>query len=212
MMTSSKKQIRKLYDESADSYAKMMDAEIDLPIYADILGRLAERIAGIPGSVLDTSCGSGHMLFRYHERYDPDRSLVGIDLSNRMIAIAGDRLGSSVEVLIGDMRDLGIVESGSVAAILSFFALHHLGLEDVAATLQEWSRVLRPGGQLVVAAWEGDGPIDYGEESDVVALMHSRDEIVAATHAAGFGVDCCVEEFYEDMFMNAVYLEGSKKL
>ena len=121
MKTSSQKQVRKLYDESADSYAEMMDSEIDLPIYPDVLGRLAERIAGIPGPVIDTSCGSGHMLSLYHERYDSVRPLLGIDLSPRMVAIADARLGSSAEILVGDMRDLGSVESGSAAAVLSFY-------------------------------------------------------------------------------------------
>jgi len=211
MKTSSQKQVRKLYDESADSYSEMMDSEIDLPIYPDVLGRLAERIAGIPGPVIDTSCGSGHMLSLYHERYDSVRPLLGVDLSPRMVAIADARLGSSAEILVGDMRDLSSVESGSAAAVLSFYAIHHLGSDELVAALQEWRRVLRPGGQLVVAAWEGNGPIDYGNESDVVALMHSRDEIVAATQTAGFSVDHCVEEFYDDMFMNVVYLEGTSQ-
>ena len=67
MKTSSAEQVRELYEQSADAYAKMMDAEIDLPIYSDILSRLTERIADTPGPVLDTSCGSGHMLSRYRK-------------------------------------------------------------------------------------------------------------------------------------------------
>ena len=188
-----------------------MDSEIDLPLYSDALNRLAERIADAPGPVVDTSCGSGHMLSRYHERYDPKRPLLAIDLSPRMVAIARARLGSSADVMTGDMRDLGAIESGSSAAVLSFFAIHHLGPKDILAALQEWHRVLRPGGQLVVATWEGTGPIDYGDQSDVVALRYRRDEIAAWTRAAGFVVDRCVVEPVGGMEMKAVYLDGTKE-
>ncbi len=209
MKPSSTAKVRELYEESADSYAKMMDAEIDLPVYDDTLRRLAGRIAGTPGRVIDTSCGSGHMLSAYHERYDPERSLLGIDLSPRMVAIAGAKLGSFAEIRIGDMRDLGAVDAGSSAAVLSVFAIHHLDPEEIHTALQEWHRVLGPDGQLVVAAWEGIGPIDYGEMTDVVALRYTRAELTAWTQAAGFIVDRCVVEPVEGMPMDAVYLEAT---
>jgi len=200
-----------LYQGTAASYAEMMDSEIDLPVYSDTLARLAERIATIEGPVIDTSCGSGHMLLRYHERYDPERSLVGVDLSPRMVAIASARLGSSAEVLTGDMRDLRRVEPDSSAAVLSFFAIHHINPEEVTPALREWRRVLRPGGQLVLAAWEGTGPIDYGGESDVVALRYTKAEVVAWAEAAGLFADRCVVEPVEGISMEAVYLEASRK-
>ncbi|MGB5527019.1 MAG: class I SAM-dependent methyltransferase [Gemmatimonadota bacterium] len=111
MRTSSTAKVRELYENTADSYAAMMDAEIDLPVYSDTLGRLAERIANIPGPVLDTSCGTGHMLGRYRERYDSSRLLVGIDLCPRMVAISGVNLNSGAETRTGDMRDLDGVSS-----------------------------------------------------------------------------------------------------
>jgi len=168
MTTSPISKVREFYESSVDWYSNMMDTEIDLPVYSDTLGRLAERIADIPGPVIDTSCGSGHMLSRYHERYDPKRLLVGTDLSPRMVAIASAKLGSNAQILTGDMRVLESIQSSSSAAVLSFFGIHHIDPKKVLAALKEWHRVLRPGGQLVVAAWEGDGPIDYGSVSDVV--------------------------------------------
>lgn len=209
MKTSTEAEVRELYEDSADGYAKMMDSEIGLPVYADILGRLAERLAGLPGPAIDTSCGSGHLLARYRDRYDPGRSLLGIDLSPRMVAIAGSKLGSDAKIVTGDMRDLGPVESDSAAAVLSFFAVHHLDPGEIAVALGEWKRVLRTGGQLVVAAWEGTGAIDYGDSSDVVALRYRSDEIRGWVSAAGFVVDRCVVEPVEGMSMKAVYLEAT---
>ena len=210
MKPSHTEEVRQMYETSADSYAEMMDAEIDLPIYADTLGRLSERIDGVPGTVIDSSCGSGHMLSMYHERYDRSRPLLGLDLSPRMVAIARARLGSSAQVATGDMRDLATVEANSAAAALSFFAIHHLDPEGVRAALGEWHRVLRPGGQLLIATWEGTGAINYGEESDIVALRYRSDEIASWARAAGFTVTRCVTEPVEEIPMDAVYLEGDR--
>lgn len=210
MKTSSTEKVRELYENTADSYAAMMDTEINLSVYSDTLGRLAERIANVPGPVLDTSCGTGHMLSRYRERYDSERWLVGIDLSPRMVALAGENLESVAETRTGDMRDLHGIEDDSMAAVLSFFAIHHLDREDVQLAFREWCRVLAPGGQLVVAAWEGVGLIDYGGETDVLALRYTMDEITACAEATGFAVDRCVVEPVEGMPMKGVYLEGTR--
>lgn len=209
MKTSSLSKLREFYEDTADSYAEMMDAEIDLPVYSDILGRLAERTSGMPGPIIDTSCGPGHVLARYRARYDPKRSLVGIDLSPRMVDLASAMLGASAEVLTGDMRHLEGIESNSAAAVISFFAIHHVDSDDAVIAFQEWSRVLRPGGQLVVAAWEGSGQIDYGDASDVVALRYTREELTNWAHRAGLAVDRCTVEPVDGMPMKAVYLEGT---
>ena len=203
--------VREMYEETADSYARMMDAEIDIPVYADILGRLRDRIANTPGTLVDAACGSGHVLSMYHERYDQSHALLGVDLSPRMVSIARGRLGTNAHVVVGDMRDLSAVASGSSSAVLNFFALHHLDPEDVVLVFREWHRVLGPGGQLVVATWEGSGAIDYGDVSDIVALRYSSDEMAAWAQEVGFTVTRCVVEPVEEMPMDAVYLEGVKE-
>lgn len=202
--------VLELYEQSADSYAEMMDAEIDQPVYAETLGRLAERLVGVDGPIVDTSCGTGHMLRRYRDRFDPERALIGIDLSPRMVSLARARLGSNADVFAADMRDLQQIQAGGAAAVVSFFALHHLSPGEVAPTLEEWGRILQPRGQLVLATWEGAGAIDYGEASDVVALRYAKQDIAAWAEAAGFVVDRCVVEPVEDMAMDAIYLEGMR--
>lgn len=212
MRPSSTDTVRDMYEQTADGYAEMMDTEIALPVYADALGRLRERIGKTPGTLIDVACGSGHMLSMYHDRYDPERPLLGIDLSPRMVAIAEQKLGPGAQVLIGDMRDLSAVGTGTAAALLCFFALHHLDSEGIRMALREWHRVLRPGGQLLVATWEGVGAIDYGEDqSDIVALRYSSEELALWVREAGFAVARCVVEPVEEMPMDAVYLEGAKE-
>jgi ubiquinone/menaquinone biosynthesis C-methylase UbiE len=200
-----------MYEDTADSYAEMMDADIGLPVYADVLERLRDRIANTPGAVVDTACGSGHMLSLYHERYDQKHPLLGVDLSPRMVSIAEGKLGSSARVAVGDMRDLSTVGSGSSSAVLNFFALHHVDVEGARLAFREWHRILAPGGQLVVATWEGTGAIDYGNESDIVALRYTSNELATWAQEAGFSITRCVVEPVEEFPMDAVYLEGVKE-
>jgi ubiquinone/menaquinone biosynthesis C-methylase UbiE len=209
MDLSSLDRVRTLYDESADSYSEMMDEEINLPMYAHALKGLAERIACLDGPVLDTSCGSGHMLERLGKKYAPGRPLVGVDLSPRMVAIVQRRLGGAAAVLEGDMRRLDHVSDRSCAAVLSFFALHHVDLPGLRTCFVEWFRVLRPGGQLFVAAWEGSGAMDYGLQVDLVAVRHRQQDVTGAVRAAGFTVGRCVVEPVEGMEMDAVYVEAT---
>ena len=206
----SPEELRGFYDDTADSYSAMMDAEIDLPVYADVLGRLAVRIAGLQGTILDVSCGSGHMLSKFHQEFDSERDLVGIDFASRMVEIAGERLGSGAKVMVGDMRSLPGVESRSAAAVLNFFAIHHLGADEMTGAFREWHRVLGESGQLVLAAWEGSGEIDYGEVTDLTAFRYSDSEIAKWATEAGFQVDRCVVEDVPGFPMNAVYLEATK--
>ena len=121
MKASPTEDVREMYEKTADSYAKMMDVEIALPIYSDVLGSLRERIEKKSGTLIDTACGSGHMLSMYHERFDQNRRLKGVDRSPRMVAIAADRLGRSARIDVGDMREIPEVEAESAVAIVNFF-------------------------------------------------------------------------------------------
>lgn len=208
MPLSSTDQIRSLYDTSADWYESIMEKEIDLPIYAEILGGLAERLEGREGSLLDTSCGSGHMMLKYRTDHDATRPLRAIDLSPKMVEITRRRLGEDVIVEVGDMRSLETIPDNSQAGIISFFALHHLRPEEIPPTLREWHRVLQPDGALVLGTWEGNGLIDYGEESDLEAFRYSQQEIDTWIKQAGFLIDRSRVEPVEGMGMDAVYVEG----
>ena len=211
MSVSVEAEIREFYDESAETYAEIIDSEIELPVYRDLLGQLAERIAGQPGALVDTSCGPGHILLRYHQQFEPTRRLIGIDLSPRMVALASTKLGSAADVRCCDMRDVPHVEAESGAAVISLFALHHVNAEDAIRAMREWHRILATSGQLLVGTWEGTGLIDYGDSADIAALRYTADQVRGFVSQAGFVVDRCVVEPVEGMPMNAVYLEGTKQ-
>lgn len=211
MKTSSLQEVREMYESSAEDYSKMMDSEIELPVYRDMLGRLHGDISDMPGTLLDTACGSGHMLKLFNSEYDSERSIIGIDISPSMVAIAKKHLGKNALVLVGDMRVIPEIKKDTAAAVINFFAIHHLDTDGVHEAMLEWHRVLAVRGRLLIAAWEGNGIIDYGEESDIVALRYASKELIEITEKAGFSIDRCQVDPVEGFPMDAVYLECKKK-
>lgn len=203
--------IRDLYDNSADFYARMMDVGTGFSPRSSTLERLRDRIADTPGLLVDTACGSGHMLFLYRKTCDEQRLLLGVDLSPRAVALAAKRLGMHARVVVGDMCELSMIKAESAAAVINVFALHHLDPKDVLRALKDWFRVLSPKGQLLIAAWEGCGHIAFGEDTSIVAQKHSRDTLVSLVQSAGFSINSCLVEPVMGTPMNAVFLEGSKK-
>lgn len=49
---------------------------------------------------------------------------------------------------VADVRDLGFLDTGTVDLIYACHVLEHFGRREMAGVLEEWSRVLKPGGVL----------------------------------------------------------------
>ena len=109
------------------------------------------------------------------------------------------------------MCELAAMVEGSAAAVISFYALHHLDSQGVRAALREWHRVMTTGGQLLIAAWEGEGAIDYGDVSDVVAFRYRETELSTWTLEVGFAITRSDVEPVDGMPMDAVILEATRR-
>ena len=210
MLLSSRDEVRAFYEEAADGYNQMMDEEIKLPLYTEVLSGLAGRIRSVDGPVLDTSCGSGHMLEKLRDEYIHGRQLLGVDLSPKMVAIARARLGDAAAISEADMRNLSHLPDHLCAALISFFSLHHIDAGDLACCFAEWHRVLVPGGQLIVATWEGEGAIDYGNQADIFARRYTESELGEAVEGAGFQIDSRSVIPVEGFEMDALYIAATK--
>jgi len=100
--------------------------------------------------VLDVGCGYGSS-FRYLIRFFKPKRIYAIDLDPSAILIAKERaswLGTPIEVLLGDCSNLPY-ESSSMDLIFCHQTLHHL--TDQTSALQEFRRVLKKDGILVLA-------------------------------------------------------------
>lgn len=104
---------------------------------------------GTSGTVLDVGAGTGVLLARLRERRLHAR-LVGADLSRGMLRVARERLRHDASLVAGDAVALPF-DTASFDVVISSSSLHYW--DDTAAGLRELSRVLRPGGHLVVSDW-----------------------------------------------------------
>jgi ubiquinone/menaquinone biosynthesis C-methylase UbiE len=97
--------------------------------------------------VLEVAIGTGLNL----EHYPPDVRLTGIELSQDMLAIARRRandLDRHVELRVGDAEALEM-PSGTFDTVVCTFSL--CAIPDHRRALAEMTRVLRPGGVLLLA-------------------------------------------------------------
>ena len=115
----------------------------------------APRVAGAarirPGErVLDLACGTGVLGREVARRVGPDGSVIELDPSPGMLAVAR-RLESGVEWQEGAAERLPFPDE-SFDAVVSQFGL--MFFEDRPRALREALRVLVPEGRLVVAVWD----------------------------------------------------------
>jgi SAM-dependent methyltransferase len=96
---------------------------------------------GQQSRILDVGCGTGLLL----EELAPRGRAIGVDMSSTALEFC--RLRSSTTLLQADGGRLP-VEDGGVDAVTAIGVIEHL--DDDAAALREWRRVLRPGGGLVL--------------------------------------------------------------
>ena len=98
------------------------------------------------GDVLEVAVGTGLNL----DKYPTDVRLTGIDLSEQMLDIARDRareLGCTVELRQGDAHALPF-DDASFDTVVCTFGL--CAIPDIDAALDEMTRVVRPGGKLIL--------------------------------------------------------------
>lgn len=106
--------------------------------------------------VLDAGCGPGYDALRMAARVGSSGHVTGIDLSERMIAIAREKAAGSglpVSFMTGNVCQLDLPDA-SFDAVREERTLQIL--DDPGKALDEMVRVLRPGGRLVAIEpdWE----------------------------------------------------------
>lgn len=131
------------------------------------VARLLEVLALPTGSrILDCPCGQGrHAHLLAETGFDVD----GLDYSRELLAVAKQRgTGKTLRYTQGDMRKLPSRWTGRFAAVVNLFTSFGFfdSPDDDLRVLEEFSRVLEPGGVLV---WHG------GSRDGVMARFLARD-------------------------------------
>jgi ubiquinone/menaquinone biosynthesis C-methylase UbiE len=103
--------------------------------------------------VLDLGCGTGALTLRAAQR---GADVKGIDVNPQMLEIAQKRadeagLAQKVELCEMGVAELGSEESESVDVVMSGLCFSELTQNELAFALKQASRILKPGGLLLVA-------------------------------------------------------------
>jgi SAM-dependent methyltransferase len=132
------------YEALADAYAAAIDTKphnafcerpATLSLLPDVKGK----------RVLDAGCGPG-VYSEWLIQHGAD--VVALDVSPKMVNLAKQRLGMSVDVREADLsKPLSFFENSSFDIVLSPLVLDYL--ENWNDTLAEYYRVLRPSGHFV---------------------------------------------------------------
>ncbi len=98
-----------------------------------------------PGRALDFGCGIGRLTQALAERFD---RVDGVDIAPSMIeqADALNRHGDHVSYHVNDRDDLSLFPDGSFDLVLSVIVLQHIENRYKTRYLQEFVRLLAPGG------------------------------------------------------------------
>jgi SAM-dependent methyltransferase len=138
-----------------------------------------ERLGAQPGErIVDIGCGPGFYCAELAEEVGPSGSIVGVDDSASMLALAERRCAElgNVELLEGEATAVPVAE-GSFDAAISVQVQEYL--PDIAASLTEVLRVLKPGGRVLV--WDIDWATASvsGEPSRTERILRAWDEHLA---------------------------------
>ncbi len=184
------------WDQAVADYEPLWRAQL-APAQDQLLAMAALR----PGeSVLDIACGTGLVSFAAAQAVGATGSVIGVDLSGKMIE-AADGLArmrglANTGFLRMDAEGLSLPDASRDVALC---ALGLMYFPDPVAALREMRRVLRPGGRVVLAvwgerarcAWAPVFPIvDAEVQGEVCPLffqLGQADNLAQACADAGFG-------------------------
>lgn len=144
-----------------------------------------------PGSrVLDVGCGTGLPTAR--QLTDAGHTVVGVDLSPSMVALARDNVPAARfhQLDIADLRDGRLGGPGSFDGAVAFFSLLMLPRAEIPYTLRMLHTLLKPGGLLALSMVEAeldDCPIPF-LGSTIRVSGYLRDDLRRVVHDAGFEV------------------------
>lgn len=202
-----KTKIIEAYEQLAVKYNELIDhkphnAYYDRPNTLSLLPDVRDK------KVLDAACGPG----KYAEiLLDQGADITGFDISPSMVALAAERNHGQGNFFVHDLsQPFMFSEENTYDIVLCALAMHYL--EDWSSTIQEFYRVLKPNGTVVIsiehpffeyeyfkskmyfevehvkATWGG-----FGKKVEVNSYRRSLNECISPFTDNGFYLDKLLE-------------------
>ena len=149
-----KHQQRVQWREAADAWDRYFDWYSHA--FAPLMTWCADAIGAAPGmSVLDVAAGAGQPALTIAPRLHPGGTVLGIDFSPEMVAVAEGRrrragaANASFRTMDAEQLELPDASFDAVTC-----ACGVIFFPDAEQALAEMRRVLKPGGRLAIAVWD----------------------------------------------------------
>jgi tRNA (cmo5U34)-methyltransferase len=145
-----------------DTYLDMVRSEVpDYDVLQQILIEAARQVEA--RTILDLGTGTGETL-RHIADSHPTAQLIGIDESDRMLAVARGRVPNA-DLRLARLQDE--LPEGPFDLVVSALAVHHLNAHEKADLFQRVAARLAPGGRFVL----GDVVVP-DDPADAVTPLH----------------------------------------
>jgi ubiquinone/menaquinone biosynthesis C-methylase UbiE len=157
---------------------------------------LLQRLGVGPGStILDLGCGNGFFTFPAAVGMGENGMVIAADTSEEMLTLLNRRVPpENVQVLVVEEVAMEI-ESATVHAAVAIALYHEFKTPE--ENLKEISRVLLPGGKLLILDWDPDSEIQRGPSMDHrIKLSKAVDDLTRV----GFEIEL-TESYIADMWM-----------
>ncbi|MFF0309015.1 class I SAM-dependent DNA methyltransferase [Streptosporangium sp. NPDC004379] len=175
---------RTAYDAIVDRYAEFAGAKFaEMPLVRAMLTPFAELVGASGGRVADLGCGPGHVTAHLSTL---GLDVLGVDLSPEMVALAR-RTYPGLRFEEGSMFALDLPD-GALGGVLSNYSIIHTPPERIPEVFAEFSRVLAPGGHLLIGFQAHEDPSASPEAFDHVVALAYRwppDRIAGLLREAG---------------------------
>jgi demethylmenaquinone methyltransferase / 2-methoxy-6-polyprenyl-1,4-benzoquinol methylase len=143
-------EVQGMFDRIAGVY-DVMNSAMTAGLHHQWRQRAVDRAeVGRGSDALDVCCGTGDLALELRRRIGPDGRVVGCDFSEPMLELARRKSGEQglpVEFGWADALDLPYGDASFDAVTIGFGARN---LADLDRGLAEMTRVMRPGGRLVI--------------------------------------------------------------
>jgi ubiquinone/menaquinone biosynthesis C-methylase UbiE len=160
---------QEVFDEIAPGWYNLRHHSI----FTKELEELAGRWRG--GRLLNVGCGHGPDFVPFRQGFE----LHGIDLSNKMLELAykyAEKYALQVNLIEADAREIPYRDDCFDYAI-AVATYHHIeGEEERLKALRELKRVLKPGGEVFITAWNKWQPRFWLKKKDILVPWKSRDK------------------------------------
>ena len=136
-------------EELAKGYVLVNNTQYDAGLF------LLERLHVTPGTrVLDVGCGTGNLTNYLSNIVGEQGGVVGVDPSKERLAIALERTNPNLSFDEGKAEDLSSFPAASFDIVYVNSTFHWV--RDQLKALEEFARVLKPGGRLGMSGGSGD--------------------------------------------------------